>query len=176
MSSNAGPATRLAGSRGGAGSPPTTSADGRGRPTRGSPVVVRGSSVMGRTRRACRAAAFVILAAGPGTALAQPGPMLGPPPLTRSASPTTSPYLNLAIGDDGRGDPALRYYRLVRPENEFRRANARQGGEIRSLEEQFAQQRRMLQSPDSALGPTGHRTGFMNYGSYFPGARTGRRR
>lgn len=103
-----------------------------------------------------------------GVADAQPGPV-GPPSLTPSARPTTSPYLSLAPDADLR-NPAFQYFRRVRPENEFRRAYTRQGGEIGDLESQLARQRQMLQSPESALGPTGHRTSFMNYQGYFPGA------
>src|SRR5690606_38644495 len=96
-----------------------------------------------------------------------PAAPLGPPTLTPSQRPTTSPYLNLAPGG-GFGSPAFRYFTQVRPEIDLRRASARQGGQLRSLQEQFAQQRQMmLQSPASGLSPTGHRATFLNYGSYF---------
>lgn len=130
---------------------------------------------MSPTRRTLLTAAFLLAVSGFGTASAQVGSPIGPPTLTPSRRPTTSPYLNLAP-DANVNNPAFQYFRRVRPENEFRRANALQSGELRSLQQQVEAQRQLLQSPESALGPTGHRTSFMSYGGYFPGARTAGRR
>ena len=86
---------------------------------------------------------------------------LGQPPFT--SRPTVSPYLNLLRSG---GSPALNYYTLVRPQNQFYQsmwqlqqdvgANAR---ELNSLQ----------QSPTSGpqMAPTGHAFGFMTQGAYF---------
>ena len=93
---------------------------------------------------------------------------VGRPTVNPHLRPTTSPYLNL-LRDNGQ-NTALNYYRLVRPEMEFRRANVEQ---LRSIErlgrrvEEQAEQLEQLQSPTSRLGPTGHATSFLNYGGYF---------
>lgn len=105
-----------------------------------------------------------VFAVSPGVAEAQ----LGPPPLTRSPRPVTSPYLNLLATDDPDAQ-AFQYYRRVRPEMEFRQAAERQGTAIRGLQRELDDVRRgeLMQSPTSALGATGHPTQFMNLGGYF---------
>jgi hypothetical protein len=99
---------------------------------------------------------------------------LGPPPLTRSPRPVTSPYLNLLATDDPDVQ-AFQYYRRVRPEVELRQSAERQGSAIRGLRQEVEADRRalLMQSPTSLLGTTGHPTQFLNYGGYFrsPAAR-----
>ena len=81
--------------------------------------------------------------------------------------PTTSPYLNLLGGSGGRG-LGFNYFRNVRPEQEFRRNDARLGRAYRGLRQDLNQQRQLLQSSRSQLSATGHATFFQNYGSFFP--------
>ncbi len=73
-----------------------------------------------------------------------------------TSRPAFSPYLNLLRG----GDPVLNYYGLVRPEQEFRKANDQ-------FREQFHDVDRKLESFEqregaSNLGVTGHHTRFLS--------------
>ena len=76
--------------------------------------------------------------------------------------PATSPYLDLLPGNRGGRSFTSQYFRQVRPEFEFRRANARFGRSIQDL----GQQQRTLNRL-SGLSPTGHTTSFLNYRGYF---------
>ncbi|MGC1275008.1 MAG: hypothetical protein WBC44_14985 [Planctomycetaceae bacterium] len=118
-----------------------------------------------------RQLAFVAMLFGGGlaSAVAQSPADLGPPSLSPSNRPVTSPYLNLAIDDGSFSGPAYQYFRRVRPEVEFRRANARLGNEINDVRRNVGALESMVQSPESALGTTGHSTTFQNYRSFFPG-------
>ncbi len=72
-------------------------------------------------------------------------------------SPAVSPYLNLARP----GNPAINYYGLVRPQNDFRNS-------ISQLQQQVAvNQASMAAMQDTTLSGTGHPTRFMNYSAYF---------
>ena len=73
-----------------------------------------------------------------------------------TSRPTVSPYLNLLRG----GSPVLNYYGLVRPEQEFRKANDQ-------FREQFYNVDKKLETYEqregaSNLGVTGHRTRFLS--------------
>jgi len=115
---------------------------------------------------------FAVLAAGGlSTASAQGPGALGPPPLTPSARPVTSPYLDLSIDNERFGGATYQYYRQVRPEMEFRRNNAQLGNELRRVERRLNEPMPMAQSPTSDLGTTGHATTFQNYRNFFPGMR-----
>lgn len=109
-----------------------------------------------------------LLAGGTGPALAQAPDALGPPALTPSNRPVTSPYLSLSVDAGSIDSAAFQYFRRIRPEMEFRRSNARLGSEIRSVERQLGYQQSMAQSPASALGSTGHPTAFQSFGNFFP--------
>jgi hypothetical protein len=69
--------------------------------------------------------------------------------------PTISPYLNLLR----QGSPALNYYGLVRPEQEFRTANDQfrnQFNEVRQKVDELEEK-----DPASNLGITGHHVRFL---------------
>jgi len=88
-----------------------------------------------------------------------------PPRLQPNRLPTTSPYLLLG---NNRFDPALSYYRIIRPENQVRSAYSRQNNQLLQLRNQVnRQQERLDQAGSSMLNTTGHRAVFQNYGSYF---------
>lgn len=73
-----------------------------------------------------------------------------------NSRPTISPYLNLLR----QGNPALNYYGLVRPEQEFRAANEQfrnQFGEVRQKVDELEQK-----EAASNLGVTGHHVRFLS--------------
>lgn len=73
-----------------------------------------------------------------------------------NSRPTISPYLNLLR----QGNPALNYYGLVRPEQEFRAANDQfrnQFSEVRSKVDELEKQ-----EDTSNLGVTGHQVRFLS--------------
>jgi len=77
----------------------------------------------------------------------------------RPGRPTVSPYLNLLR----RGtDPALNYYNLVRPQNEFINS-------IQQLQGQVSTNRQGISDLQKSTGlpPTGHTTRFLSHSSYF---------
>lgn len=82
--------------------------------------------------------------------------------------PTTSPYLFL-LRPDGAGF-AFNYFRRVRPEMEFRRADNRIRQSVEQLDRRITEQR---EAPPAASGlrPTGHGVSFQNLGSYFSSGR-----
>lgn len=91
-----------------------------------------------------------------------------PPPLRRSQRPSLSPYLNLAAAGGNSDAASFAYFQLTLPQQAAQRSRATQDRQIRGLNQEVAQQREMLmQSPTSNLGTTGHRVGFMSYGTYF---------
>jgi len=71
--------------------------------------------------------------------------------------PPYSPYLNLVRPGV---NPALNYYGLVRPQQDFARSMQSIQGQLLNTQQAIA---------DSASGDltTGHPTYFMNYGAYF---------
>ena len=100
---------------------------------------------------------------------AQAQSRVAPPSLKRPNRPAVSPYLNLAAAGGNPEAVAFQYYNRVLPDASFRKA-ANQGAQrLRELDSKIEQQKKMLlQSETSSLTVTGHRTQFMNYGSYFP--------
>jgi len=88
-----------------------------------------------------------------------------PASLQPNRSPTTSPYL--LLGNRGY-DPALSYYRIIRPENQIRSAYKRQATNLVQLRNEVNRQREELNKAESSLlNTTGHRASFQNYGGYF---------
>jgi hypothetical protein len=126
---------------------------------------------MGSLRSRSALATIALLGIGFVPVQAQPPGPLGPPPLTPSTRPVTSPYLDLAVAGSGNRSAAYQYFRQVRPELELRRANARLGYEIEDVRRTMGQPLSMAQSPTSTIGATGHRTGFQSFGSFFPSRR-----
>jgi hypothetical protein len=85
-------------------------------------------------------------------------PARAQPPGVRQ--PAFSPYLNLLRPG---GTPALNYYGLVRPEQQFRQS-------IQTLQTGVAANQQALgaiQTGGVGLPATGHPTQFLNYGGYF---------
>lgn len=122
-------------------------------------------------RAAARAGAAALGLSWAGLALAQPPGVGGPGP-TR---PTTSPYLNLLQGGN-RGNAALNYYRLVRPEQEWRRYDAQLNQQVTGLRRDVNNlQAGLLPDGSRPLSTSGHATSFQNLGSYFPGSQGGPR-
>lgn len=96
---------------------------------------------------------LVLLAAEPGLAQT-PASSPSRRPNTR---PTVSPYLNLLR----RGNPALNYHGIVRPQVEFR-SNFQQLQQQLTTVGQAAEEAR-----EADLPTTGHPIRFMNYSQYF---------
>jgi hypothetical protein len=88
-------------------------------------------------------------------------------PLVRASasivSPTTSPYLNLLNGS--RRSFALNYYRRVRPEQEFRAADAQLERDLSSLRRNVDE--RAGAKPAAGLPATGHAASFLQFGGYY---------
>lgn len=82
------------------------------------------------------------------------------------ATPTVSPYLSLLNRSNSL---AFNYYELYRPQVEFRNAYRELNQDVSRLNTRLEQQEAAFERLQ--LGATGHQTSFMNYGSYFPGAR-----
>jgi len=102
------------------------------------------------------AIAIGMLVLGAGPALAQ-GPYVRPQtsPLAR---PALSPYLNLLHN----GSPAVNYYGLVRPQQEFGSSLQEIQNEIRT-----PQTAPSASSGATSLPITGHPSRFFSHGSYF---------
>ncbi|HKB02867.1 MAG TPA: hypothetical protein VKD90_11650 [Gemmataceae bacterium] len=83
-------------------------------------------------------------------------PQLSGRPLGGVATPTFSPYLNLARG----GNPAINYYGLVRPQINFATSLDVLQGQL------LAGQQADARAPGE-IAPTGHPIAFLNTGSYF---------
>jgi hypothetical protein len=83
--------------------------------------------------------------------------------------PNVTPYLNMLRG----GDPAANYYLGVVPEFQRRAFVNRSIEDFQDLYRRTAQTRDLLDDQlfrgplIPTLPPTGHPTGFMNYGTYF---------
>lgn len=73
--------------------------------------------------------------------------------------PTFSPYLNLLR----RGNPAVNYYGLVRPEIEFRNSVGQIQQQLNSVQASVAQGENAGNAPT-----TGHPTQFQSFGHYYP--------
>ncbi len=70
--------------------------------------------------------------------------------------PSISPYLNLLR----QGNPALNYYGLVKPEQEFRAANDQFRNQVGQVQQKL-EQREEEKEATSNLGITGHRVRFL---------------
>ena len=82
--------------------------------------------------------------------------------------PTTSPYLDLLF-NNGQ-NLGLNYYRLLRPEQDWRKYSTGLNQRLNLVESTLSQD--LL--PDGSSGnvkQSGHSTSFLNLGSYFPQAR-----
>jgi len=79
-------------------------------------------------------------------------------PLGGAANPPYSPYLNLVRPG---ANPAINYYGLVRPQNEFARSMQSLQGQLNSTQQSMTDQ-----AGEGGL-ITGHAIYFMNYGGYF---------
>lgn len=79
-----------------------------------------------------------------------------PPGVPRSPY---SPYLNLARP----GNPAINYYGLVRPEQEFRNSIANLRGQVGTLNQEVNR----INPNATGLPQTGHPVAFMNYSHYY---------
>ena len=94
-------------------------------------------------------------------------------------TPTFSPYLNMFRGDGG--GPALNYFGLVRPQQEFAQQNQQLGQGLQTLQMQQMQQMQGMQMQPgmgmygySQLGMTGHPVAFNSFRtSHFTGGYTG---
>jgi hypothetical protein len=86
---------------------------------------------------------------------------IGQPPFT--SRPTVSPYLNLLRSG---GSPALNYYTLVRPQNQFYQSMFQLQQDVGAN----ARELNSLQQPTTTgaqMSPTGHAFGFMTQAPYF---------
>jgi hypothetical protein len=105
--------------------------------------------------RAVSVLGWSILFLSGGTAAAQ----MPARPIGTVATPTLSPYLNLARP----GPIAVNYYGLVRPQQDFTRS-------LQGLQGQVVVQQQTLndlQSADAVVVPTGHQIYFLSYSNYF---------
>lgn len=83
--------------------------------------------------------------------------------LRRNRTPVISPYLNLdpsyVASDAGQ------FFSRVLPQQEFNRTQQQTQQAISSLQTEISEQDLEIKT---GLSTTGHKTSFMNYGSYFP--------
>jgi hypothetical protein len=85
------------------------------------------------------------------------------PPTQLYTPPVVSPYLNLL----NRGNPAINYYGIVRPQmQQTQQLQMLQFGLTRTAEEATAALTQPTTAP-GALPDTGHTAGFMTYTRYF---------
>jgi len=101
---------------------------------------------------------LILLLTG-GTWLAMEHSALAQQPGGSIVRPTFSPYLNLLR----RGNPAVNYYGLVRPEVEFRNSVNQMQQQLNSVQSTVDQE---ANNPNAVT--TGHRTQFQSYGHYYP--------
>jgi hypothetical protein len=93
-----------------------------------------------------------------------------PPGFGRPRNPTLSPYLNLL---NNNNSTAFNYYQLYRPQTEFRSAYQGLNQNLYQTDVQVAREGESIEQigdrlrPGASLRTTGHRTSFMDYGSYF---------
>ena len=98
---------------------------------------------------------FMFIEAGNLYAQQPPARPIGRPP----AGPVVSPYLNLVRRS---GSPAINYYGIVRPQQQFYR-------EVQRLEADLSTQRSEVRAleEESGLPVTGHAAHFMNYSHFY---------
>jgi hypothetical protein len=100
------------------------------------------------------------------------GSALNKPFSNFSASPTTSPYLNL-FRDDFGGNSDFNYNTLVRPQlqqQQFNQQVQRQGVEMTRRLQSIAAQGAFNPQGSKDQYPTGHQTTFKYFGHYHPNA------
>jgi hypothetical protein len=114
--------------------------------------------------RAAIAFAILALLSLAETASAQYPSMMDRKPIRADRRPAVSPYFEL-LNDDRSLESS--YFRRVRPELEFRRANENIYRSMGAMQQQMQQQGAMISGLGSGLGATGHSTMFMNTGGYF---------
>jgi hypothetical protein len=110
---------------------------------------------MKRLMRAAIALTGLVGLIGPSAAHAQAP--FGRPPVNQYTRPPISPYLNLFRG----GNPAINYYDLVRPQQDFAAAIQMQQQAL------FGPQALTGVGAGPGLPPTGHPATFMNFGHYY---------
>jgi hypothetical protein len=109
---------------------------------------------------------------GPRLGVQPGGSNLNKPFSNFSASPTTSPYLNL-FRDDFGGNSDLNYNTLVRPQlqqQQFNQQVQRQGVEMTRRLQSIAAQGAFNPQGSKDQYPTGHQTVFKYYGHFHPNA------
>src|SRR5207244_10208416 len=86
------------------------------------------------------------------------------PPTSPYAPPGFSPYLNLL----NRGNPAVNYYGIVRPQiQQGQQLQVLQYGLAQTTAEATAALTQPATAAPGALPDTGHAAGFMTYTKYF---------
>ena len=85
----------------------------------------------------------------------------------RVPRPTVSPYLSLL---NRNNSTAFNYYQIYRPQRRFQQAYEQLGTDLNRLQSRVNQGSTVEGESRYLIGPTGHPTSFMNYGSYYPGA------
>lgn len=106
----------------------------------------------------------LIAALAAGAVQAQP-PAVQPPTAPYTA-PVVNPYLNLL----NRGNPAINYYGIVRPQiQQSQQLQMLQFGLARTAQEAATAEQTATTAPgaSAALPDTGHVAGFMTYTKYF---------
>jgi hypothetical protein len=90
----------------------------------------------------------------------------GQPPTQPYSVPVLNPYLNLLI----RGNPAINYYGIIRPQvKQGQQLQVLQYGLNRTAAEATAAEQTALTAPGASavLPETGHVAGFITYTKYF---------
>jgi hypothetical protein len=110
--------------------------------------------------------AAALLVAGASTAQAQQFGGYTRPPTAPGYRPPVSPYLNILRPG---GNPAVNYYNLTRPQQQFGASIAQNQADLLALQQQQQPQGGDLGGQTSSgVGPiTGHRSSFYNYGHYY---------
>ncbi len=90
-----------------------------------------------------------------------------PPQFNRPNRPTVSPYINLL--NNVNQDPAITFYGQIRPQQEFRAAEAANSAAIRGLDKRLTTTEKEM--PSGKLSSSGHSTSFLNTRGYFGGRR-----
>ncbi|WLD12437.1 hypothetical protein [Planctellipticum variicoloris] len=101
------------------------------------------------------------------TSLAVESACAAPPQFNRPNRPTVSPYINLL--NNINQDPAITYYGQIRPQQEFRAAEAANAAAIRGLDKRLTTTEKEM--PSGKLSASGHSTSFLNTRGYFGGRR-----
>jgi hypothetical protein len=111
--------------------------------------------------------AAALLVAGARAAQAQHFGSYTRPPTAPGYRPPVSPYLNILRPG---GNPALNYYNLTRPQQQFGASIAQNQADLLALQQQQLQQQGgdLGGQTSAGVGPiTGHRSSFYNLGHYY---------